>query len=77
MDFPRYPKKASRTPFIARGGPRLLVAQNVDEGVVLLRGDQLDHYWILRGLCCEYEEEEESSGGEEDYMDLDDLDELI
>ena len=48
----------------------MLVAQNVDEGVVLLRGDQLDHYWILRGVCCDDEGESSESddeGSESNY----------
>ena len=56
------------SPYLARAGPKLICAQNVDNGVTLLKGDVRGQYWLLTGVACT-DEDTPSEGASSDEDD--------
>ena len=53
-------------PYLARSAPRLVSAQNLDEGVVLVKGDVRGEYFLLTGLCCSDDDQDSEEGSSDD-----------
>ena len=55
-------------PHLARTNFKTIIAQNVDDGVVLLHGDQPGDYWLLQGVTATEGDEPSEASDEDDDL---------